>query len=104
VEERRGSAERRRQLLRCHSRAAAPYRPHLPHPDFLGLIGYGDVEVIGSPAVPTGGERTTAVEIMPVERAAAFLARKGKPWEAELYRLAVGLSARSNRAGARRRS
>jgi 8-oxo-dGTP diphosphatase len=77
-------------VLQCRSRTA-PYRPHLPHPDFYRLLGYGDVELGGAPAVPAGGEQTVAVEIMPIERAAAFLARKGKPWEADLYRLAATL-------------
>lgn len=84
-------------VLSCHSRAATPYRPHLPHPDFLRLLGFGDVEIAGAPAIVTGGERTTAVEVMPVEHAAAFLARKGKTWEADLYRLAAALRARASR-------
>jgi 8-oxo-dGTP diphosphatase len=43
-------------VLQCHSRTA-PYRPHLPHPDFYRLLGYGDVELGGAPAVPAGGSR-----------------------------------------------
>lgn len=84
-------------VLSCHSRAATPYRPHLPHPAFLRLLGYGDVEISRAPAVPPSGERTTAVEVMPIERAARFLAREDKPWEADLYRLAARLRARSSR-------
>lgn len=84
-------------VLSCHSRAAAPYRPHLPHPAFLRLLGYGDVEIIRTPAVPTNGEQTTAVEVMPIDTAATFLAGKNKPWEADLYRLAARLRARSSR-------
>ena len=36
-------------VLRCHSRAPAPYRPHEPHPDYDCLYGYGEVELVGSP-------------------------------------------------------
>jgi 8-oxo-dGTP diphosphatase len=47
-------------MLRCHSRAAAAYRPHLPHPDYDCLYGYGDVELFGAPQLRDGAERTVA--------------------------------------------
>ena len=25
-----------------------PYRPHIPHPHFVRLVGYGDVRIVGS--------------------------------------------------------
>jgi 8-oxo-dGTP diphosphatase len=75
-------------LLRCHSRAA-PYRDHLPHPDYDCLYGFGDVELLGPPRAVDGGERISAVEVMAPERAVAFLRRRGRPWEADLYRLAT---------------
>jgi len=86
-------------VLRCHSRGA-PYRAHLPHPDYDCLYGYGDVELVGPPQAADGGERISAVEVMAPERAAAFLTRQGRPWEADLYRLATRLR-RAGRVTAR---
>jgi 8-oxo-dGTP diphosphatase len=77
-------------VLRCHARGA-PYRPHLPHPDYDCLYGYGDVELVGAPEVPAGGEGIVAVQVMAPEQAAAFLVGKGRPWEADLDRLAARL-------------
>jgi hypothetical protein len=31
----------------CHSLSTQPYRPHLPHPEFYRLVGYGGVELVG---------------------------------------------------------
>jgi 8-oxo-dGTP pyrophosphatase MutT (NUDIX family) len=53
----------------AHSLAAEPYRPHLPHPDHVGLVGYGDVVVSGQPTNPPGGE--TVVEVRQVDLAEA---------------------------------
>jgi 8-oxo-dGTP diphosphatase len=76
-------------LLRCHSRATSPYRPHLPYPDFDCLYGYGEVELVGPPQLHDGAEGVVAVEVMPPAAAAAFLAGRGHAWEADLYRLAA---------------
>jgi 8-oxo-dGTP diphosphatase len=76
-------------VLRCHSRVANAYRPHLPHPDYDCLYGYGDVELVGAPQLREGAERTVAVKVMPPRQAASFLAGKGRAWEADLYRLAA---------------
>jgi 8-oxo-dGTP diphosphatase len=76
-------------LLRCHSRASAPYRPHEPHPDYDCLYGYGEVELVGPPQLHDGPERTVAVEVLPPDQAVSFLARKRRAWEADLYRLAA---------------
>ena len=75
-------------VLRCHARSA-PYRPHLPHPDYDCLYGYGDVELVGAPQLRDDAERTVAVRVMPPTEAASLLAGKGRSWEAELYRLAA---------------
>jgi 8-oxo-dGTP diphosphatase len=75
-------------MLRCHARGA-PYRPHLPHPDYDCLYGFGNVELVGSPRPRDSAERTVAVRVLPPEQAASFLAGKGRAWEAELYRLAL---------------
>jgi 8-oxo-dGTP diphosphatase len=76
-------------VLHCHSRAASPYRAHLPHPDYDCLYGYGDVELVGPPQLRDGAERIVAVEVLPPAEAASFLAGKGQAWEADLYRLAA---------------
>jgi 8-oxo-dGTP diphosphatase len=75
-------------LLRCHSHAA-PYRAHLPYPDYDCLYGYGDVELLGPPRPVDGGERISAVEVLAPGRAVAFLRRQGRAWEADLYLLAT---------------
>jgi hypothetical protein len=64
-------------MLRCHSRAAGPYRPHEPHPDYDCLYGYGEVELVGPPQLHAGPERTVAVVVMPPDEAVSFLAGKG---------------------------
>jgi 8-oxo-dGTP diphosphatase len=76
-------------VLRCHSRALAPYRPHEPHPDYDCLYGYGEVELIGPPQPHDGPERTVAVEVLALDAAVSLLAGKGRAWEADLYRLAA---------------
>ena len=76
-------------LLRCHSRAPAPDRPHEPHPDYDCLYGYGEVELVGPPQLQDGPERTVAVEVLAPEAAVSLLAAKGRAWEADLYRLAA---------------
>src|SRR3954469_20319929 len=50
---------------RCHSVAAEPYRPHLPHPDFYRVVGYGDVDLVGDPSNPENGEQIAAVNVVP---------------------------------------
>jgi 8-oxo-dGTP diphosphatase len=78
-------------MLHCRSHAPR-FRPHLPHPDYDCLYGYGDVALVGEPAVPeTGGEGIAAVELLPPERAVALLAANRRLWEADLYRLAASL-------------
>jgi 8-oxo-dGTP diphosphatase len=85
-------------VLRCHSRAAGPYRPHEPHPDYDCLYGYGDVELVGPPQLHDSTERTVAVEVMAPARAVSFLAAKGRAWGADLYRLAAICRATTPRA------
>jgi ADP-ribose pyrophosphatase YjhB (NUDIX family) len=76
-------------VLRCHSRAAVAYRPHLPHPDYDCLYGYGEIELVGPPRPGDSTERVVAVKVMPPDQAASFLASMGRTWEADLYRLAT---------------
>jgi 8-oxo-dGTP diphosphatase len=49
-------------IWHCHSSNAAPYRPHIPHPHYCHLVGRADVEIVGSPLNPPGGENITLVE------------------------------------------
>jgi 8-oxo-dGTP diphosphatase len=76
-------------VLRCHSRAPAPYGPHEPHPDYDCLYGHGDVELVGPPQFHDGLERTVAVQVLAPDAAVSLLAAKGRAWEADLYRLAA---------------
>jgi hypothetical protein len=76
-------------VLRCHSRAPAPYRPHEPHPDYDCLYGYGEVELVGPPRLRDGPERAIAVQVLAPDAAVSLLAGKRRAWEADLYRLAA---------------
>jgi 8-oxo-dGTP diphosphatase len=76
-------------VLRCHSRAPAPYRPHEPHPDYDCLYGYGEVELVGPPQLRDLPEGAVAVEVLAPDAAVSLLAARGRAWEAELYRLAA---------------
>jgi 8-oxo-dGTP diphosphatase len=55
------------------SSAAAPYRPHLPHPEFYFLVGYADVEIVGAPVFPDDAEQIISVERMPLGDAMRIL-------------------------------
>lgn len=74
---------------RCYSSTEKPYKPHLPHPEFYRVVAYGDVELIAQPTSPPDGEQIAAVELVPVEAAAAKFAASGRPDLADLYRLAA---------------
>jgi 8-oxo-dGTP pyrophosphatase MutT (NUDIX family) len=76
-------------LLRGHSTAGEPYRPHLPHPDFVVLLGWGDVEIVGAPSQPPDGEHVRRVHELTPGAAAQALRRRGRPDLAELYELAT---------------
>jgi len=82
----------------CHSEDAVPWRMHLPHPDFLRLVFWGDVTIVGAPLNPADGERITSVEVIPVEDAVERFEGMGRGDLADLYRLAREL--RSGGAGA----
>ena len=73
----------------CFSTAAKPYRPHLPHPEFYRLVGYGAVEIIGSPENPEDGEQVTSVEFVTIEEAAQRFRSINRFELAELYQLAA---------------
>lgn len=66
-----------------------PYRPHLPHPDSYRFVGYGEVEIMGEPQNPAGGELVAAVERVSIGEADRRFREIGRPELAELYRLAA---------------
>jgi 8-oxo-dGTP pyrophosphatase MutT (NUDIX family) len=70
---------------RCYSSNEKPYKPHLPHPEFYRLVGYGEVELIARPTNPADGEQVAAVEVVTVEAAAAKFSASGRPDLADLY-------------------
>ena len=73
----------------CFSTAPKPYRPHLPHPEFYRLVGYGAVEIIGSPENPEDGEQVASVEFVTIEEAAQRFRSINRFELAELYQLAA---------------
>jgi GrpB-like predicted nucleotidyltransferase (UPF0157 family) len=71
--------------IRFWSGLDAPFRPHLPHPEFHQVVTYAEVEVVGNPSNPPDGEQVLSVEQLLVEGAVERL-RAGNPLEAELLR------------------
>jgi 8-oxo-dGTP pyrophosphatase MutT (NUDIX family) len=76
---------------KCFSNHNQAYKPHLPHPQFFRLVGYGDVELYSNPQIPNDGEKVIAVEKVSVEEASAKFKQKGRHDLAELYQLAEEL-------------
>ena len=70
------------------STASKPYRPHLPHPEFYRLVGYGSVEIVGISTNPEGGEKIESVEFVPIEEAVKRFSAVNRFELAELYQLA----------------
>ncbi|NUU79793.1 NUDIX hydrolase [Paenibacillus xylanilyticus] len=75
----------------CTSGALEPYRPHIPHPHFVRLIGYGDVEIVGSPLNPVDGEQVVAVETVEIDEAVRRFQEQNRSDIAEMYQLAYVL-------------
>jgi 8-oxo-dGTP pyrophosphatase MutT (NUDIX family) len=61
----------------------APYRPHLPHPEFQQVVTYADVELVGTPTNPPDGEHVLSVELFSIGEAIDRL-RVTSPFDAEL--------------------
>jgi 8-oxo-dGTP pyrophosphatase MutT (NUDIX family) len=76
-------------MWHCHSTAPTAYRPHIPHPHFYRLVARAQIEIVGPPQVPEGGERVRWVYVLPVEEAAERYRAHGRPELAELYLLAA---------------
>ena len=73
----------------CFSTAPKPYRPHLPHPEFYRLVGYGAVEITGNPENPEDGEQVASVDLVPIEEAVQRFRDINRFELAELYQLAA---------------
>lgn len=69
----------------CHSHGARPYRPHQPHPDLLRVTAWCEVELVGPPTMPEGGEVVEEVLTLPVDEACRLV----PPEDAALFRLAA---------------
>ena len=72
----------------CHSTAPTAYRPHIPHPDFYRLVAWAEIEIVGPPQVPEGGERVRRVHLLAARVAVERFRAHGRPELAELYMLA----------------
>jgi len=83
---------------RCHSTSEKPYRPHLPHPEFYRVAGYGDVELVSQPTNPADGEQVAAVEVLNITEAAEAFIASERPDLADLYRLAAQIREEAQRA------
>lgn len=73
--------------VRFRSDATEPYRLHLPHPEYFWLVGYAEVEIVGEPTQPEGGEEIVSVHRMTLSAAVdAILAHDAeeKAWEVAL--------------------
>ncbi|KOP69198.1 NUDIX hydrolase [Bacillus sp. FJAT-18019] len=75
----------------CESSCETPYRPHIPHPHFIRLVGYGDVRIVGEPLNPVDGEQVIAVEALDLEEAVQRFEQTGRQDIAELYKLAYAI-------------
>lgn len=74
--------------FQCHSSADRPFRSHIPHPHFIRLVGYGEVNIVGVPLNPPDGETVIAVDVVPIEEAVRRFEAIDRYDIAELYRLA----------------
>lgn len=61
----------------------APYQPHLPHPEFHQVVTYAEVELVGEPTDPPGGEHVLSAEMSPIDVAIERI-RVGSRFDAEL--------------------
>ncbi|RIX53677.1 NUDIX domain-containing protein [Paenibacillus nanensis] len=72
----------------CISTAEKPYKPHIPHPKFVRVVGYGEVKLVSKPLNPEGGEQVIAVKVVEIEEAVRILEGNNRYDIAELYKLA----------------
>ncbi|WP_199621363.1 NUDIX domain-containing protein [Paenibacillus alkalitolerans] len=74
--------------FKCVSSASMPYRSHIPHPNFIRYVGYGDVKIIGEPLNPHDGEKVIDVEVVSIDDAVNRFNEINRDDIAELYKLA----------------
>lgn len=72
----------------CESSAEKPYRPHIPHPRFVRLVGFGEVELTRLPLNPPDGEQVTVVDTVSIDEAMRRFEQQGRYDLAEIYKLA----------------
>ena len=80
----------------CFSTASEPYRPHLPHPEFYRLVGYGAVEIVGSPENSVDGEQVSNVEFVSIAGTVQRFSAVNRLELAELYQLAASMREQSS--------
>jgi ADP-ribose pyrophosphatase YjhB (NUDIX family) len=73
---------------KCTCRAAKPYRPHLPYPNYYRMVGVGEVNIIQLPSNPPGGEQVASVELASLDAIMSRFASIERPDLGELYQLA----------------
>ena len=72
----------------CVSKADKPYKPHIHHPNFVRLVGYGEVRIVGKPLNPIDGEQVISVEVVEIDEAIKRFEQIKRFDIAELYKLA----------------
>lgn len=72
----------------CTSSSENPYRSHIPHPNFIRIVGYGEVAIIDKPSNPADGENVTKVEVVDIQEAIRRFENIGRHDIAELYKMA----------------
>lgn len=77
--------------LHGHTTAAEPWRPHLPHPDFIWVLGWAEVELVASPLNPPDGEQVVDVICTGLDDACRLFGLCDDFGTADLYRLAAYL-------------
>lgn len=72
----------------CVSSAKTPYKSHIPHPNFVRLLGHGEVKIVGEPLNPDDGEKVIAVELVDIDEAIKRFEEIKRYDIAEMYKLA----------------
>ncbi len=71
----------------CESNAPTAYRPHIPHPHFVRMAGYGQVQLDGKPLNPADGEQVETVDVVTIEEAEQRFRSTGRDDLADFYRM-----------------
>jgi 8-oxo-dGTP diphosphatase len=83
--------------LRFWSGADEPYRPYLPFPEFHQIVTVAEVEVVGRPTNPPGGEHVLAVEFVAADEAITRV-RSKDPFDAELLAYVLEMREQKDRS------